>query len=839
MKRLSLPYVLPVLLLLGWIVFPLVSGERTLILRDVLQTHLVDRAALGDSLRRGEIPLVDPLRAGGQALAGNLNALPFYPDNLLLLAGSGARTTLWALNAHFWLHWFVALAAAFWMGRAFGLQAPAAWMGATIYALSGYFVSQMNLYNTIVAAALAPALVAAVLETAPGKARSVRRRGLLAAGIVWALLLVGGEPLLALLGLGLAASALVAVAGWRAFSGRLALALGAGSLLAAPQIVEMARILPLSFRNNALFGQPQSIVGSFRWAHLADVFFPFFFGRPSLGEVLAPDRFDGYPPLLYSLYPGLIALALAVVGAGRAFRTREAGTEQSSDVAPRSSGPARAAAWGLGAIAVALFFALGRFNPIVDSVWALPLGRLLRFPAKFWLPGAVGASLLAGLGFELVREQGRRRLLRIVGAFTIAFVAVLAISLVAREGFARVVGGVLSPELPAATLARELVRLQGLSLLSVGSLLIALALLRFGQRGPGLSGFAVSGLLWLHAATQVWAMLPGLPMDESALYLEAPPILAAIPAGSVVVHGANLDLFRPSTMTRGTYPDGRLLWLTRRSARELYPFAALLHGLRVELAVSPEGLDSFLTQAITVGLKNFSDVRRLDLLSVLGVDYLLLDRELAVDAREQAREISRDENFGQTVHLYELNRRAGEVEFATEVVRAPQMNAALAAVFDPAFDPHRTVVIPADAVAAGFFLPKAPEAPASPRAQAGEVAGSGVARLIENERESVVVETDSPVAGVLSLRRAFLPLWRVRIDGREASTLIAQIAHLGVAVPAGRHRVDFSIDRRPLWASSALAGLGALVLAMLGFRQRDVGESGAGGTIPLQETRET
>ena len=54
-------------------------------------------------------------------------------------------------------------------------------------------------------------------------------------------------------------------------------------------------------------------------------------------------------------------------------------------------------------------------------------------------------------------------------------------------------------------------------------------------------------------------------------------------------------------------PDGRrILWLARRSARELYPFAALLHGLRAELAISPEGLDSFLTQAITVGMKGLT-----------------------------------------------------------------------------------------------------------------------------------------------------------------------------------------------------------------------------------------
>lgn len=815
MKRFAPHLALPGVLLLAWVVAPLVTGRQTLVLRDVLQTHLLDRIALGESLRQFELPLVDPLRAGGQALAGNLNALPFYPDNLLLLAGSGGQATLWALNAHFWLHWFVALGAAFWMARAFGLPPPAAWMTATVYALSGYFTSQLNLYNTVVAAALAPALVAAFLETAPGKSPATRRRGLVAAAALWALLLLGGEPLLALLALALAAAALAVVAGRRALSAggwRLGLGLGAGTLLAAPQIIEMARILPLSFRANTAFAETQAIVGSFRPAHLADLVFPFFFGRPSLAEVLAPQQFDGYPPLLFTLYPGLLALALAAAGALRALppATGSAGpvAGDAAEAAAVAGVRRRAALWGCGALVVALFFALGRFNPIVEALWGLPWGRLLRFPAKFWLLGAVGGSLLCGLGFESALGNGRRRVERLLGLGAVFFVLFLAAALAAPRLLGGAVAGLLSPGLPATTIAGQMARLQGLALLSIALLLFALALLRLGRRAPLL---AAAGLLWLHAATQTWTMLPAVPMDEVEPYLSPPPILAAIPAGSVVVHGGNLDLFRPGTMNQGAYPDGRILWLARRSARELYPFAALLHGLRAELAISPEGLDSFLTQAITVGMKGFSDARRLDLLEALGVDYLLLDRELSPEAQSAVREVARDENFGQTVRLYELADRAREVELATRVVAAPHMNAALEAIFDPAFDPHRTAVIPGGGSEHGVAS-----------ASADEVSPP---RMVTNAREEVVVEVEAPVAGVLFLRRAWLPLWRAAIDGEPAPTLIAQVARLGVAVPVGRHRVRFWIDRRPLAAGLGLSALG--LVGILFLLRRPWGSPGA------------
>ena len=837
MKRFAPLFALPGVLLLAWLVAPLASGRQTLILRDVLQTHLLDRIALGESLRRFELPLVDTLRAGGQALAGNLNALPFYPDNLLLLLGTGGQATLWALNAHFWLHWFVALGAAFWMARAFGLPPPAAWMTATVYAFSGYFTSQLNLYNTVAAAALAPALVAAVLETAPGKSPATGRRGLAAAAVVWALLLLGGEPLLALLALALAGGALALVAGRRAFSAgglRLGLGLAAGTLLAAPQIVEMARILPHSFRSNAAFGEAPAIVGSFRPAHLADLFFPFFFGRPSLTEVLAPQQFDGYPPLLFTLYPGLLALALAVAGAARALPSAKfshaAHAAHAADTAPAGSvaaatipdGRRRAALWGAGAIAVALFFALGRFNPLVEGLWSLPWGRLLRFPAKFWLLGAVGGSLLCGLGFESAMADGRRRVERLLALFAALFALLLAVSIGAPRAVAGGLAALLQPNLPAPILAGALVRLQGLALLSIALLVVALLLLRLGRRAPL---FAAGGLVWLHAATQAWAMLPAVPMDEVGPYLEPPPLLAAIPAGSVVVHGANLDLFRPGTMSQGTYPDGRILWLTRRSARELYPFAALLHGLRAELAISPEGLDSFLTQAITVGIKGFPDRRRIDLLEALGVDYLLLDRELGPEARDQVREIAADRNFGQTVRLYELADRAREVEFATRVVPAPQMNAALEAIFDPAFDPHRTAVVPGSGGVREMVSGSADTGVAVGAAQ------SPSARLVANRSEEVVVEVEAPAAGVLFVRRAWLPLWRVAIDGAPAPTLIAQVARLGVALPAGRHRVRFWIDRRPLAAGFGLAALGLvlLVLVLRSVRAPRTAAQSAGG----------
>ncbi len=84
---------------------PIVRGTETFVLRDVLNAHLPMKWSQAEAMRHGTFPILDPYRAGGQPLAGNLNdAAPFYPDNLLYFLGS----TFWAFNFHFWLHLILA-----------------------------------------------------------------------------------------------------------------------------------------------------------------------------------------------------------------------------------------------------------------------------------------------------------------------------------------------------------------------------------------------------------------------------------------------------------------------------------------------------------------------------------------------------------------------------------------------------------------------------------------------------------------------------------------------------------------------------------------------------------
>jgi len=738
---------------------PLASGESTLVLRDVLNTHLALRATLAEGVRDGSVPLVDPLRAGGQPLAGNANAVPFYPDNLLLRVAS----PLWQLNAHFWLHWLVAFGAAVWLGRAWGLgREGAAAVGAT-YALSGFFLSQLNLYNGVAAAALAPALAAALAES--GEART-RRRGVVAAGAIWGLALLGGDPILAVLAL--AAGLLLAFAHRGRSLPWLPLA---GALACGTALVETLRILGDSYRGSWGYDAAAQARTAPSPGAAVELLLPLFFGRPDLRHVWGTAYFGGFPPLYFSLAPGWLALALVACGVGRGRKV--------------------VAAAGLVAVGLAVAFSGG--TPWSGALAALPAGGLFRFPVKLALWAALGGALLAGLGLERAAEGTRgRRLAGVLGLVALGGAALwLALSLGSPLPGERL----WTEGLTGAALGAERTRWAGIALLSTLAAAATLALWRLLPHR-----FRVASLLTVHAGAQLVLLAPMLPVDRAAAYRERPALAAELPAGARLAHAGVGEIFGPGWGSGGS--DPRLVPLLRRAHDELHPFAGRPLGFGYELDIAPDGLDAFVTHVIARGMKNFTDVRRVAVLEALGVERLLLFRPLDPAAEARARLVRTVEAGAAPVWIYELPRSLPSASLIGRVAFAPDMNAALEAVFEPGFDARELAVV------AGEGAPR--EAPA------------GRVVTIAEGSERLAFEVDSEAGGFLVLRRAHLGLWRATIDGLEAPTRIAQLTRLAVEVPAGAHRVELRVSRTPrrwAWLAATLGLLGLAALALAGRRR--------------------
>ncbi len=782
---------LPGLGLLGLLVLPLIAGTGTFILRDVLQVHLLVKMPLVRALEAGYFPLIDPFRSGGQPLAGNPNALPFYPDNLLFLVAP----LLWAFNAHFWIHLLLAPAAAYWMARACGLSRPASWAAGLCYGASGYMLSQLNLYNLVAGAALAPALVAAVLRAGEG-----RRRAAAAAGLVWGLLLVAGDPSTALVAAVLAGTALAVIVGRRLRRADLGWLLGAlalGTLAALPQIVELLRILPISYRGYAGYAEWRSVVGAWRPAHALEWLVPLAFGRMDRASGVGfwgTRFFDGHLPLFLSLYPGLLALAL-VATSGR----------------PRSRG----AWWAWGMVALGLFLALGGNNPLGAWIFDLPGAETFRYPVKLWPLVAVGAALLCGIGFEralgaALAGSGRMRL-RPPALVLLALAATFATSwlvLVLERGrFEELILRLAGAGWPAGLVGVEWARWVGTmvaSLAVAAALLASLALARTRLRlGAGL-------LLAVHVAGQLYLLGSLAVTDAAGFYRRPPPALAAVPPGATVVHAEFVDLFGESPVK--LHLGRGFSSLIRQDYLALDPFSGVLHGRRYELDRTPEGLETYLARIAATAITGAGDdATRLRALARWGVDRVISEDPLTGVPPEDGRIVGRFPGIDKPITVYRLPRAAPDLLFAESELRVPHLNAAWALFTAPGFDPDRQVV-----------LPGPPDAPAPPPPGPGAPEGpQGRLRLLRRSPELFGVEVDSPVPGVLVVQRADLPLWRATVDGEPTRILPANLYRIGVRVPAGRHRVRLWVDRRPLYASGAGAVLGlAGLVALAGLARR-------------------
>ena len=234
--------------------------------RDNLSTHYPLKKLSAGLLRAGEVPYWNFHDGGGQPLAGNPNALTFYPDDFLY-ALLPAHV---AFNLHFLLH----LIAAWFAMRALSRSPWAAWM----YVLSGVAISALSFYNLVTALALVPfALWAA------------QRRRWLLLGCAFGLLALSTEPLTLL---GALIAVLIVAPDWRLWPAALvALVVASPQLIAYGEIaqeVERAHGYSAQTVLNASLAPPRFLSLLLPLTNYGDVLFFSLF----LGIIVVPALFQ-------------------------------------------------------------------------------------------------------------------------------------------------------------------------------------------------------------------------------------------------------------------------------------------------------------------------------------------------------------------------------------------------------------------------------------------------------------------------------------------------------------------------------------------------------------------
>ncbi len=99
--------------------------------------------------------------------------------------------------------------------------------------------------------------------------------------------------------------------------------------------------------------------------------------------------------------------------------------------------------------------------------------------------------------------------------------------------------------------------------------------------------------------------------------------------------------------------------------------------------------------------------------------------------------------------------------------------------------------------------------------------------------ERIRLDCDSPAGGYAVLAEENAPGWSARVDGQAVALVAADVLLRAVAVPPGRHQVEFSYRTPQLRTGAVLSAISWAALLVLFWRRREASRTRtAEGALP-------
>ncbi len=782
---------------------PELLGSRRIVFRDAQITHWPWRRVAMEQWRAGRAPFVNASASGGEPLLANPNAVLLYPTVLLETVFPPAA----AFNLHYLLHVLWAFFGARALGSRLRLSPGAAFVTGVAYAFSGMMLSYGSAFlNSAAAAAWLPWCAAASLDLAAADRPRRRARAAAAVALAFGLQLLAGEPAISLLTLlfagTLAFGRVAAAPGKR--SRRLgllvlgALASGAGAAaVAAPLLLPLSAIVKFTYRGQHLYSERAFGASPFSPWRAIEWLFPRFSGDP--GALGAGGHWQ------YALHAGdLVYIWCVTFGVVPLLLIGSAGL--SRDFWDRR------ARWLAAGTIAALLYALGSAFPLYRMLFSIDWMRRLRYPIKFYLLTTIGVALLAGLAAEFwrVRRAGWRQAILLAAAsalYAAAWIAAGAGGPLDRAALPLLAGLKARSEVLLAAIRASV---RGDALLGLAAVAVVAAALA-ARRRPG-QGY------WVGLAVLVLALPWGLPLFVSSdeKDLERPPALLASMGGPGRLY-VSPELPELNVLVSGTaHPElpPRLGQFARVQVEELIPATGAPFGARYLFDADPDGSYGFCNRVADEVLAASTPAQAERLLRAFGARWILEEEDHRLPGGQPVTGVV---IAGRRLVLSSLSEPAQELRWAGRAYWRKSLSGAFELIRSGAFSPSSDVVLPG-------------RGDRDPRAAAAAAALSAV----RVEPAGAAATVDASGAGYAVFSRTYFPAWKARVDGRPAPVLIANGRDLAVAVPAGRHRIDFAYDPRPFQIGVWMQACAALLLLSLALIARP-GRGDRGGSLPSDQ----
>jgi hypothetical protein len=395
---------------------------------------------------------------------------------------------------------------------------------------------------------------------------------------------------------------------------------------------------------------------------------------------------------------------------------------------------------------IGLALALGGFAILQGWLyeWAPGFGQL-RAPARFIVLLDFGIAALAAFGFDYFLHElapaGQAALKRIA-----RFAPFVWLLIALSAGSTAYTILILGQNQDAALVARMGVAVNGLAFFI---LLLALSLALIVERNLQIFGRAAWAALALGLIFFDLLSLGAyvdLSADNPAQVFDHPDAVAFLKSD-----GSFYRVDARETGVDGTWP----------------PDTSIVHDLFDVNGDNPLVLADFDRYWQSLGSRSSA------LYDLLNVKYLIGRKGVPLDFGKFKLAYDGDPAFNVFENTRVLPRAS--IVFDRKVV--PDQSAALAAIHAPDFDPAQTVVLERGVDGQGITPPQ-----------------PGTATVVGYGPNEILLDVNSPTAGVLVLSEVYYPGWRAWVDDQPVDVLRANFLFRAVELPAGAHHVRLLYD---------------------------------------------
>jgi Bacterial membrane protein YfhO len=724
----------------------LIVGGEVPFFRDLGTYFYPLRLSVAESLRAGELPLWDRRLAQGFPLMAAFQPGVFYPPHILL----AFVPFFLGIQLLFVFHFIVAAVGTYKLVRYWRHTVAIAVIGALTFSLGGTIVSLSNLLNHFQSAVWLPWLILSWERLVCMRTW----RKFLVFTVIAALQFLAGSPEFFAMSL-----ILVVLDGFRVQRDDQRLsAVRLSALLAAALLLMVAvcsvQILPtaelfLDSRRQQSIPAEEVVAWSLHPGNLLNLF---FLDRQSDLSSAAGMRYllGAGSPFFISYYLGSIAfLGLCFYFYYRSRRER-----------------LLASAF----IVISVLLALGGSTPVYPYLLRhIPWLSTFRFPEKLFFLTYAGLIFITIKGLAAALDDNVDRIrptAMLLGAICLFWVIVYASAFFGSESLYKLTAARLGLDTASAinVVGSVLANLER-QLLLILTISLIVFLNHAKKLKPSLTVILLVGVVFIDLLAANRGFL--FSMNSSVIVNRSDDNRRSLSADTRTFYYPSGKNLHPSSIVvkgRPSYPEFVSLWF-----RNLLPNAGIFYG--AEYMQEIDALARTPYTAFLVFANELEPQEQIRLLRAFNVGQIVSFQPLSIDGLNLSKTLPEVYSW-----IYNVDRPLPRAYVVNRSAVEKQVMSTLQRLADREFDPREQVLLDRE-----IAVPYEPKFEAK-------------SQILRYKNARVTIETETSNDGILVLLDSYYPGWKAYVDGFETPIARANHFYRAVAVPRGRHLVEFKYE---------------------------------------------